>query len=220
MADKAGAGDRRALRRAAAIARRLRQRADRSARLRRARDDGGLRQSPRVGVGRQGCARTAGGRLWPVGGKLRARRAVGDEGARRDLPQRRRGETRLARGRSRSPRSRDSRIGSPESMAKRARPWNARWPCSNPAATTIWPFASDTTRALRRCFISRSRCGRWATSGARFPSSATLRRGLRASPMSARAHRENVRGHVRADASRHVARRNERRRTRPTHARA
>ena len=48
----------------------------------------------------------------------------------------------------------------------------ARWPCSNPAATTIWPFASDTTPASRRCFTSRSPCGRWATSGARFPSSA------------------------------------------------
>ena len=29
--------------------------------------------------------------------------------------------------------------------------WNARSPCSNPAATTIWPFASDRTPASRRC---------------------------------------------------------------------
>ena len=59
-----------------------------------------------VGVWRQGRARTAGGRLWPVGRKLRARRAVGDESARRDFPWRRPGETRPAGGRGRSPRSR------------------------------------------------------------------------------------------------------------------
>ena len=127
----------------------------------------------------------------------------------------------FARGRGRSPHCRNHELVR-RRVCRSARDfWNTRWPSSNPAATTIWPFASDTTRALRRCFISRSLCGRSATSGARFPSSATLRRGLRTSPMSARAHYgETLRGHDRADASRYVSRRNERRRTRPTHARA
>ena len=36
-----------------------------------------------------------------------------------------------------------SLAGSPASIARRGITWNARSPCSNPAATTIWPFASD-----------------------------------------------------------------------------
>ena len=39
--------------------------------------------------------------------------------------------------------------GSPASIARRGIIWNARSPCSSPAATTIWPFASDTTPASR-----------------------------------------------------------------------
>ena len=35
--------------------------------------------------------------------------------------------------------------------AKRGTIWNARSPCSNPAATTIWPFASGMTPASPRC---------------------------------------------------------------------
>ena len=44
-----------------------------------------------------------------------------------------------------------SRTGSPESIAKRGIIWNERLPCSNPAATTIWPFASASTPASPRC---------------------------------------------------------------------
>ena len=53
-----------------AIARRLRQRALRRARLRRAGNDGSLRQSPRIRRRRQGRARAAGGRLRPMGRQL------------------------------------------------------------------------------------------------------------------------------------------------------
>ena len=55
---------------------------------------------------RQGCARTIGGRLRPLGRQLRARRVAVDAGARGGLPRRRRGEARFARGRRRSPRRR------------------------------------------------------------------------------------------------------------------
>jgi len=37
--------------------------------------------------------------------------------------------------------------GSPANIGKRGIIWNGRSPCSNPAATTNWPFASDTTPA-------------------------------------------------------------------------
>ena len=90
-----------------AVARRLRQRAHRRARLRRAGNDGSLRQSPRVGVWRQGRARTIGGRLRLMGRQLHARRVAIDAGARSGLPQRRRGETQFARGRRRPSRRRD-----------------------------------------------------------------------------------------------------------------
>ena len=56
---------------------------------------------------RQGRARTIGGRLRPMGRQLRSWRVVVDEGARDGVPQRRRGETRFARGRSRPSRRRD-----------------------------------------------------------------------------------------------------------------
>ena len=45
--------------------------------------------------------------------------------------------------------------------------WNGRSPCSNPAATTIWPFASDRTPASPRWPILRLRCGLSARSIAR-----------------------------------------------------
>ena len=158
----------------------------RGARLWRAGNDGSLRQSPRVGVWRQGRARTAGGRLRPMGRQLRARRVVGDEGARGGLPQRRRGETRFARGRRRAPRRRDHplvrrRISrSAGSSGTRARPVPTRARRRSGVSLRTW------TRASRQWSISRSHCGRWATSIARFPSFATLRRGSRASPISAR----------------------------------
>ena len=113
MADKAGSTARRATTGLAAphaatdaVARRLRQRAYRRARLRRAGNDGSLRQSPRVGVRRQGRARTIGGRLRSLGRQLHARRVAIDAGARCGLPQRRRGETRFARGKRRPSRRR------------------------------------------------------------------------------------------------------------------
>ena len=106
-ANRRGQGGRRAAAATDAVARRLRQRAHRRARLRRAGNDGSLRQSPRVGVWRQGCARTIGGRLRLMGRQLRARRLAIDAGARSGLPQRRRGETRFARGRRRPSRRRD-----------------------------------------------------------------------------------------------------------------
>ena len=157
-----------------AVARRLRQRAHRGARLRRAGNDGSLRQSPRVGVWRQGCARTIGGRLRPVGRQLRARRVAVDAGARGGLPQRRRGETRFARGRRRPSRRRDHVLVRRRVSSTRAIIWNARSPCSNPAATTIWPFASDRTPASPRWPILRLRHGRSARSIARFRSSTRM----------------------------------------------
>ena len=156
MADKAGATARRAHRRLGrsepatdAIARRLRQRALGGARLRRAGNDGSLRQSPRVGVWRQGCAGAVGGRLRPMGRQLHARRVAIDAGARGGLPQRRRGEARFARGRRRPSRRRDHLLVRRRISSRRGIIWNARSPCSNPAATTIWPFASDPTPASR-----------------------------------------------------------------------
>ena len=89
MADKAGATARRASVASSqrlTIARRLRQRADRGARTRRAGNDGSLRQSPRAGGRRQRRARAIGGRLRPMGRQLRARRTAIDEDARSDLP--------------------------------------------------------------------------------------------------------------------------------------
>ena len=63
-------------------------------------------QGPASRHWRQGRAGTAGGRLRPVGRQLRSGRVAADEGSRRDLPQRRRGETRFARGWGRPSRSR------------------------------------------------------------------------------------------------------------------
>jgi hypothetical protein len=66
-----------------------------------------FRQSPRVGVRRQGCAGAVGGRLRLMGRQLRARRVAIDAGARSGLPRRRRRETRFVRGRRRPSRRRD-----------------------------------------------------------------------------------------------------------------
>ena len=114
MADKAGATARRATGGSAAPNQRLTQlhvaygNALIAARgYRRAGNDRSLRQSPRVGVRRQGCAGAVGGRLRFMGRQLRARRVAIDAGARSGLPQRRRGETQFARGRRRPSRRRD-----------------------------------------------------------------------------------------------------------------
>ena len=79
-----------------------------------------------------------------------------------------------------------SRTGSPANIARRGIIWKARSPCSNPAATTIWPFALDMTPASPRWPIWRSHHGLSARSIARFRSSTACRRGWRTSPMSAR----------------------------------
>ena len=105
--DGRGQGRRSASTATDAAARFLWQRALAGAGLRRAGNDGSLRQSPRGGVRRQGCARTIGGRLRFMGRQLRAWRVAIDAGARSGVPQRRRSEPRVARGRCRSPRRRD-----------------------------------------------------------------------------------------------------------------
>ena len=48
-----------------------------------------------------------------------------------------------------------SLAGLPASIATRGIIWNARSPCSNPAATTIWPFASARTPASAQCLTWR-----------------------------------------------------------------
>jgi AAA ATPase domain len=93
--------------RAGAIARRLWQRALCGERTGRAGDDRSLRKGAHAGRRRQRRAGTAGGRLRFVGRQLPARRAGRDEGALGGFPKRRRGETRFARGRSRSPHGRN-----------------------------------------------------------------------------------------------------------------
>ena len=127
-----------------AVARRLRQRAHRRARLRRAGNDGSLRQSPRVGVGDKDAPErlAADYGLWAgsyMRGELPSMRAhaaafLSDVEARPDSPEagvahRAAGITHWFAG--------EYRRGAGSSS-------NARSPCSNPAATTIWPFASDT----------------------------------------------------------------------------
>ena len=132
--------------------------------------------------------RAVGGRLRPVGRQLRARRAVGDEGARGGLPRRRRGEARFAGGRRRSSRRRDHHWFAGEYREARAHLERALALFQPGATTTIWPFASGGRRRRGDALSSRSRCGRWARSNARdFARWRPLRRGSRASPMSARA---------------------------------
>ena len=111
---------------------------------------GSLCPSPRVRVWRQGRAGTVGRRLRLMGRQLHAGRAPVDAGARGGLPQRRRGEARFARGRRRPPRRRDDVLVR-RRVSRGARViWKGRSPCSNPVATTIWPFASDRTPASPR----------------------------------------------------------------------
>ena len=83
-----------------------------------------------------------------------------------------------------------SPAGSPASIARRGITLEGRSPCSNPAATMIWPFVSDWTLASPRWPIWRLRRGLSARSIARFRSLTACRRGWRASPMSARSRLE------------------------------
>jgi class 3 adenylate cyclase/tetratricopeptide (TPR) repeat protein len=83
--------------------------------------------------------------------------------------------------------------GSPANIVRRRIIWNARSPCSNPAATTIWPFASEPTPASGRWPIWRLRYGLSAKSIARFLLSTAYRRGSWTSPMSSRSRLEDCR---------------------------
>ena len=227
MADKAGATARRAHRRLGrsepatdAVARRLRQRAHRRARLRRAGNDGSLRQSPRVGVRRQGRARTIGGRLRSVGRQLRAGRVAVDEGARSGLPQRRRGETRFARGRRRPSRRRGHLL--------------VRRRVSRSAGSSRTRARLVPTRPRRRSGLSLRTGPRRRRDGLSGDCVVAARRG-RSRDFAHRPHADadrgphpcrharvwkNARGPVRIDARRPRARRAERIRTRPPRARA
>ena len=60
-----------------------------------------------------------------------------------------------------------SLAGSPANIARRGIAWKGRLPCSNPAATTIWPIASDGTPASLRWPIWRLPRGLSARSIAR-----------------------------------------------------
>ena len=86
--------------------------------------------------------------LW-VGSYTRGELAV-DAGARNGISQRRGSEAQFARSKRRPSRRRDLLAGSPANIAKRGIIWNERSPCSNPAATTIWPFVLDRTPASSR----------------------------------------------------------------------
>jgi class 3 adenylate cyclase len=74
-------------------------------RLRRAGDNGSLRQGPRVGVSRQGCAGAVGGRLRLMGRQLHARRVARNADARNGLSQRPGSDARFARRQRRPPHS-------------------------------------------------------------------------------------------------------------------
>ena len=71
-------------------------------------NDGSVCQGARVGVCRQGRARAVVARLWLMDEQRHARRVDIDAGARRGLPQRRRGEPGFARGRRRPSRCRNT----------------------------------------------------------------------------------------------------------------
>ena len=152
------------------VARRPRKRTLGRARCWSAGNDGSLRQSPQVGLWRQGRARTIAVATLGCGPA-----ATCEESCRRC-------------GRTRRPSSATSRrdpirprpaspiappgslAGSSATIARRGITWNERSPCSNPAATTIWPFALDRTPASLRWPIWRLPRGLSARSIARFHS--------------------------------------------------
>ena len=86
----------------------------------------------------------------------------------RGLPQRRRGETQFAGGRSRASHSGITRIGSPESTPKRATIWNARSPCSIPARRRS-RVSLRTGRGRRGDALSRAGAVAARRHRARFP---------------------------------------------------
>ena len=185
------AGDRR-LRRSEqasdAVARRVRQRALRRARLRRAGSDGSVRQGarsrslatrarPNDWRSTSGCgpAATREASCHRCGRMRRPSSAISRRGPIRPRP-----ASPIA--------SRAALAGSPASIARRGITWKGRSPCSNPAVTTIWPFALDLTPASPRWSIWPLRPGLSARSIARFPSLTAPRSGSRASRISARTH--------------------------------
>ena len=184
-------------------------------------NDGSLRQSPRVGVWRQGRARTIGGRLGLMGRQLHARRACHRCG-RTLRPSSATSRRDPIRPRPASPIAPPGSLaGSPASTRKRGITSKGRSPCSSPVATTIWPFASDMTPASPRWPIlaiaswplgevdrAISLIDRMQSRIADLTHVGTLARG------------RMLRGHVRIDARRPRARRAERLRTRPPRARA
>ena len=207
MADKAGVTGEGAgasvLRASAdAFAGRLRQRAHRGARLRRAGDDGSLRAepaSPRLAT----RTRRSGWRPTTAYGSAATCGAISRRCGRTLRPSSATSRRVPIRPRPASPTAPlGSLIGSPESIARRESIWNARWPCSNPAATTIWPFASDTTLASPR----------WSPGDCSWPLGDVGRAVSLVEPPQARiagldhvgtrALRQNARGHVRAHARR------------------
>ena len=109
-------------------------------------------QGPASRRRRQGRAGTAGGRLRPVGRQLHSWRAASDAGALGGFPQRRRGETRFARGRCRASAAGTTHWFAGEYPEARDS-WNAPSPCFSPAGTTIWRFASDRTPASRNALL-------------------------------------------------------------------
>ncbi len=146
------------------------------------------RRARKVAAWRQGRARTAGGRLRPMGRQLSAGRVVGDEGARRGVPQRRRGEARFARGRRRSPHSGITHWFAGEYVEAREH---------LERALALFQPGRDDDLAFRfgqdagvaaMLYLALDVVAAGRRHGARSPSSATLRRGSRASPISARAH--------------------------------
>ena len=185
-ADRRGQSGGRASAATDAVARLLRQRAHCRARLRRAGNDRGVRQSPRVGGRRQGRAGAVVGRLRLMGRQLHARRVAVDAGA-RSGPSSATSRRDPIRPRPASPIAPPERLaGSPASIAKRGITWNGRSPCSNPAATTIWRSVSDRTQASPRWLILRLYCGLSARSIARRRSCRGCWRGSRPSRMATR----------------------------------
>ena len=87
---------------------------------------------------------------------------------------RERGKTRFARGRRRAPHPRGHNIGSPASTSRRATS-GTRPPCSTGPKRQSRLSLRIGRQRRGNAFPLRLCCGRWATSGARFPSSATLR---------------------------------------------
>ena len=167
-ADRRGQGDSRAAAATDAIARRLRQRAHRGARLSARRKR--RKRSPEPASRRLATRmRRSGWRPTTVCGRAATCEASCRRCGRTPRPYSATSRRDPIRPRPASPIAPPgSDAGSPASIARRGITSKGRSPCSNPAATTIWPFASDTTPASPRWPIWRWRRGLSAKSIARF----------------------------------------------------